>query len=85
MEIITLAQTKKLERRIPILLYGPGYWKEIINFEALIRHEVISADDLDVFTFIDEPGAALAHLQRVIDVSAEPETPAFAHSCAGSS
>ena len=84
-EIITLAQTKKLERRIPILLYGPDYWKEIINFEALIRHDVISAEDLSLFTFIDEPAAALAHLQRVLDVSAEPETPAFAHSCAGSS
>jgi uncharacterized protein (TIGR00730 family) len=84
-EIITLAQTKKLERRIPILLYGPGYWKEIINFEALIRHEVISAEDLDLFTFIDEPAAALAYLQRVLDVSAEPETPAFAHSSPGSS
>ncbi|MDP9008444.1 MAG: TIGR00730 family Rossman fold protein [Pseudomonadota bacterium] len=79
-EIITLAQTRKLERRIPILLYGPGYWHEIINFEALVRHEVISAEDLNLFTFIDEPAAALSHLQRVLDVSAEKETPAFAHS-----
>jgi len=84
-EIITLAQTKKLERSIPILLYGPSYWNEIINFEALVRHEVISAEDLGLFTFIDEPAAALLHLQRVLAPSAEEETPAFAHSCHGDS
>jgi uncharacterized protein (TIGR00730 family) len=85
-EIITLAQTKKLERRISILLYGASYWNEIINFDALVRHEVISAEDLDLFTFIDEPAAALAHLQRVLAVSEEEEkTPAFAHSCHGDS
>jgi uncharacterized protein (TIGR00730 family) len=79
-EIITLAQTKKLDRPIPILLYGASYWNEIINFEALVRHEVISAEDLDLFTFIDEPAAALVHLQRILALSAEKETPAFAHS-----
>jgi uncharacterized protein (TIGR00730 family) len=80
-EIITLAQTKKLERQIPILLYGASYWNEIINFEALVRHEVISAEDLELFSFIDDPSAALLHLQRVLAVSVEEETPAFAHSC----
>jgi uncharacterized protein (TIGR00730 family) len=84
-EIITLAQTKKLEREIPILLYGESYWNEVINFKALLRHEVISAEDLKLFTFIDEPAAALAHLQRVLTASGEEETPAFAHSCHGDS
>jgi uncharacterized protein (TIGR00730 family) len=84
-EIITLAQTKKLEREIPILLYGGSYWNEIINFKALLRHGVISAEDLELFTFVDEPAAALAHLQRVLAVSGEEETPAFAHSCHGNS
>jgi hypothetical protein len=50
-----------------------------------LRHEVISAEDLKLFTFIDEPAAALAHLQRVLAVSSEEETPAFAHSCHGDS
>jgi uncharacterized protein (TIGR00730 family) len=80
-EIITLAQTKKLEREIPILLYGEGYWNEIINFKALLRHGVISAADLNLFAFVDEPAAALAYLQRVLALSAAEETPAFAHSC----
>jgi uncharacterized protein (TIGR00730 family) len=80
MEILTLAQTHKLERKIPILLYGESYWREIINFDALVRHEVISREDLDLFTFVDDPDAALAHLQRLLTVSVGQETPAFAHS-----
>jgi uncharacterized protein (TIGR00730 family) len=80
MEILTLAQTHKLERKIPILLYGESYWKEIINFEALVRHEVISKQDLELFSFIDEPGAAFARLQRLLTASSGHETPAFAHS-----
>jgi uncharacterized protein (TIGR00730 family) len=80
MEILTLAQTRKLERKIPIVLYGESYWKEIVNFDALVRNEVIGAEDLKLFTFMDEPGAALAHLQRLLAASAEHETPAFAHS-----
>jgi uncharacterized protein (TIGR00730 family) len=84
-EIITLAQTKKLDRPIPILLYGSKYWNEIINFEALVRHEVISPEDLNLFTFIDDPDAALLHLQCVLETSTEEETPAFAHSCHGNS
>jgi uncharacterized protein (TIGR00730 family) len=79
-EIITLAQTRKIERRIPILLYGTSYWNEILNFEALVRHGMISAEDLQLFCFVDEPAAALLHLQRVLADGEEDETPAFAHS-----
>jgi predicted Rossmann-fold nucleotide-binding protein len=45
-EILTLTQTQKLEKRIQIILYGSDFWKEVINFEALARHGVISPGDL---------------------------------------
>ena len=48
-EILTLAQTGKLDRKIVVVLYGSTYWKEIINFQALLRHGMISAQDLDLF------------------------------------
>src|SRR5882724_3534125 len=35
MEILTLMQTEKIDRRIPVVLYGSAYWNEVINFEAL--------------------------------------------------
>jgi hypothetical protein len=41
-EILTLAQTRKLSRKIPVLLYGSAFWREILNFDALVRHGMIS-------------------------------------------
>src|SRR3989440_5680257 len=46
MEILTLAQTRKLESRILIVLYGPEFWNEILKFDALVKHDVISKEDL---------------------------------------
>ena len=40
-EILTLMQTRKIERHIPVVLYGSSYWNEIINFDALVRHGMI--------------------------------------------
>jgi hypothetical protein len=80
-EILTLAQTGKLARRIPVILYGESYWREIVDFDALVRHGMISAADLSLFSFADAPATALALLQR--GIAAEPlapEAPAFAHS-----
>jgi uncharacterized protein (TIGR00730 family) len=62
-EIITLQQTAKLDRKITMLLYGSDYWREIVDFDALIRHGTISADDMNLFTFVDDPVTALGLLQ----------------------
>ena len=89
-EVLTLAQTKKLESKIVIVLYGRQFWNEILNFEALIRYGVISAADLELFKFADTPDEALAILQEDLKASyledetklAPPseETPEIAHS-----
>jgi hypothetical protein len=63
-EVLTLAQTAKLGRRIPVLLYGSAYWKEIIDFSALVRHGVIAAADLELLTWVDDPETAFATLAR---------------------
>jgi uncharacterized protein (TIGR00730 family) len=80
-EILTLAQTKKIDRSIPVFLYGSAYWKEVINFDALVRHGTIGAEDLRLFEFVDEPRAALQLLKNrlVLDPQAPPG-PAFAKS-----
>ncbi len=83
MEILTLAQTRKLERDIPVILYGPSYWKEIINFDALVRHGTIAAEDLSLFQFADTPAEALALLQAGLSKPHDNASPAFAHSREG--
>jgi len=73
-EIVTLAQTKKLESKILIVLYGSEYWREIINFDALVKYGVISPEDMNLFEFADTPQAALNVLQRdLTNYYLEPE------------
>lgn len=75
MEVLTLQQTGKLDRRTHILLYGSAYWKEIVNFDALVRHGVISQEDLALFTFADDPESALALLQGWLKPEQEAAEP----------
>jgi hypothetical protein len=63
-EILTLAQTKKLESKILIVLYGSDFWNEILNFPALVRHGVISEEDLNLFRMADSPQSALQILRE---------------------
>jgi uncharacterized protein (TIGR00730 family) len=79
-EILTLMQTRKIDRRIPVVLYGSGYWNEIINFDALVRHGMIDREDLGLFHFADDPATALGMLQAGIAAELQEATPAIAHS-----
>jgi len=79
-EILTLAQTRKLESPIPVVLYGSSYWREIINFDALVRYGMIEQKDLDLFAYADEPAAAFALLQVKLEADSRRPSPGFAHS-----
>jgi uncharacterized protein (TIGR00730 family) len=48
-EILTLVQTRKTRKRMPIVLFGSEYWDEVINFGALVKYGTISPRDLDLF------------------------------------
>jgi uncharacterized protein (TIGR00730 family) len=81
MEILTLEQTGKLARGIPVILYGESYWHEIIDFDALVRHGMIGEEDLSLFTFADDPATALALLQQRLHAAPhDAKAPSFAHS-----
>jgi len=62
-EILTLIQTQKLIKRMVIVLYGTSFWKEIINFEALVRHGMIAEEDLNLFQFADSVDDAFGILK----------------------
>jgi uncharacterized protein (TIGR00730 family) len=79
-EILTLAQTRKLERQIPVILYGTRYWNEVLNFEALVRHGMIERKDLELFHFTDDPATACTLLQNSLPAEPGPMSPCFAHS-----
>jgi hypothetical protein len=89
-EILTLTQTRKLQKQLVILLYGTSYWKEILNFDALVRHGMISPEDLSLFTYADDPETAFGALRDGLTrlylqpeerlSAAERQTPAIAKS-----
>jgi uncharacterized protein (TIGR00730 family) len=79
-EILTLMQTGKIQRRIPVVLYGTSYWNEVLDFEALVRHGMIDRSDLALFRFADDPATALALVQAAMAPPTEAQTPAIAHS-----
>jgi uncharacterized protein (TIGR00730 family) len=56
-EVLTLVQTKKA-KPVPIVLFGTEYWKRLINFELLVEEGTISAQDLKLFNYTDDPQEA---------------------------
>ena len=52
-EILTLRQTDKAPR-IPIVLFDEAYWRAAINFDVLVGHGMIRAEDLDLFRFAED-------------------------------
>jgi uncharacterized protein (TIGR00730 family) len=80
-EILTLVQTGKLKKKIQIILYGTAFWKEVVNFDALVRYGTISQKDLDLFQFADDTETAFEMLKDFLstyDPGTESETPAIA-------
>jgi hypothetical protein len=67
-ELLTLAQTRKLAKRIIILIYGRDYWRQIINLERLAEWGAINSEDLELFKFVDSPEEGFRvlkeHLER---------------------
>jgi uncharacterized protein (TIGR00730 family) len=54
-EILTLAQTQKLAKKILVAIYGKKYWSQVLNFQAMVDAGTISAEDLELFKFVDSP------------------------------
>jgi uncharacterized protein (TIGR00730 family) len=63
-EILTLAQTQKLAKKILVVIYGRNYWKRVINLNALIEAGTIAPGDKDLFRMADTPEEAFATLKN---------------------
>ena len=62
-EILTLAQTEKLAKKIVVVIYGSEYWKRVINFDAMVDAGVISPQDLELFKISDSPEESFEFLK----------------------
>jgi len=63
-EILTLAQTHKLAKKITVVIYGSDYWKKVFNLDVLVDTGAISPKDIELFQFADTPEQAFAMLKK---------------------
>ena len=67
MELLTLIQTKKIKKRLPIVLYGSEFWNSVINWDYLVDCGTISEEDLDLFYITDSVEDTYNHIVRYIE------------------
>lgn len=65
-EMLTLIQTQKTAKRIPIVLYGSDFWNELVNWDMFVEWGMISPEDLDLFQVFDEVEPARDYLIREV-------------------
>lgn len=65
-ELLTLSQTQKLAKKITILIYGPEYWKNVINLNLLAEKGAIAMKDRDLFQYVDSPEEAFHALKTAL-------------------
>ena len=52
-EMLTLIQTQKVEKKVPIILFGKEFWEKLVNFDVLLEWGTISPEDYNLFTMVD--------------------------------
>ena len=73
-EVLTLIQTAKPRKVMPVVLFGTEYWDEVINFDAFVRWGTISPKDLQIFFKTDSVDEAYQYLtSKLGELYATPE------------
>ncbi len=66
-EVLTLMQTGKIDKNIPLVLFGKEYWDSIVNFDSLVHHGMISNDDLDLIFHTSSIDEAFEYISSSIN------------------
>lgn len=69
-ELMTLVQTKKLIKSMPIVLFGEEFWHSVLNFDALVEHGTIDANDLGLFLETDSVDEAFKFITCELEENA---------------
>jgi len=65
-EMLTLIQTKKINKVVPIILFGSEFWNKFIDFKHLVEWGVISEQDLKLFKLFDNVDEAFEYLKKIL-------------------
>ncbi len=63
-EILTLRQTGKMQKPLPVILYDSKFWNRTINFKSFADAKLISEDDFKLFSHAETPAQTWHELQR---------------------
>lgn len=63
-ELLTIVQTQKTAKYMPIVLFGSEFWNEVVNFQNMLKWGVIDEDDLKLFKIVDDVEDAFAYLRE---------------------
>ena len=69
METVTLIQTLKVKRPLPLVLFGTEYWSKVLNFEPMVEFGTISPGDVDLFFRTDSVDEAFDFLVKELTES----------------
>lgn len=61
-ELLTLLQTRKMRKHLPVVLFGTEFWRKVIDFDALIQHGTISPQDIDLMFRTDSVDEAYEYI-----------------------
>ncbi len=73
MDILTLVQTTKITRPLPIVLYKKEFWQKTINFDYLIEMGMLEQEDIDIFKFCDTPEEAFDYVTKFLEKCEAPQ------------
>ena len=68
-ELLTLIQTKKIER-IPIVLYGKEFWDPLVEFfknTMQKKYQTVNKEDIDLFQVVDSVDEAVKYILKNVD------------------
>jgi uncharacterized protein (TIGR00730 family) len=66
-ELLTLTQTRKLNKHITVVVFGKEYWSKVVNFQALVDAGTISPQDLDLIHWANSPDEAYEFLRTDLE------------------
>ena len=67
MELLTLIQTEKIKKKLPIVLYGSDFWNNVVNWDYLVDCGTISESDLDLFHISDDIDDSYDYITKYIE------------------
>jgi len=73
-ETLTLVQTGKIKKELPIVLFGADYWSKVIDVAAMAEFGTISPEDLDLFHLTNDVDDAFRYLTERL-AAADPSGP----------